>query len=320
VRRILVTGGAGFIGSHFVDFLLEHHDDEVVVIDKLTYAADLTNLDKSRDQISFVMGDIGNPDDLRRAFEGGIDWVVNFAAETHVDNSIEGPMDFAETNLLGTLRLLIFAVEHHVDRFLHVSTDEVYGSRDEGYFLEEDAHVPSSPYAATKSGAEKLVIAYRVTHKLPVLITRSSNNYGPRQHPEKFIPKCIVNVMSGEPIPVYGDGENQRDWLFVRDNCEAIDDVLRHGKLGEAYNVAAQLPMPNVTLARRIVAMAGGSGDLIRFVEDRRGHDRRYAVDTSKIEKLGWGPSTTFDEGMKETVEWYREKYAAHSSPGAAGT
>lgn len=320
MKRILVTGGAGFIGSHFVDYLTERYDDEVTVIDKLTYAADPGNLDASRDRIRFIEGDITSAADLEQAFERGTDWVVNFAAETHVDNSIGGPAVFAETNVIGTLRLLMFAVEQKVSRFLHISTDEVYGSRKEGRFSESDAHRPSSPYAATKSGAEKLVWSYYVTHGLPILMTRSSNNYGPRQHREKFIPKCILNALSGKPIPVYGDGRNERDWLFVRDNCEAIDRVLREGSIGEAYNVAAQFAMPNVGLARKVVAMAGGSQDLIHFVEDRKGHDLRYAVDTEKIEALGWRPSTDFEQGLQETIRWYRQRYAAHLSPVAQAT
>lgn len=314
MRRILVTGGAGFIGSHFVDYLVQNYDDQVVVIDKLTYAADPRNLEKSGDHIDFIHGDIVKPDDLTRAFEGGIDWVVHFAAETHVDNSIDAPVVFAETNILGTLRLLMFAVEHHVDRFLHISTDEVYGSRERGLFRETDPHLPSSAYAATKSGAEKIVWAYYVTYGLPILITRSSNNYGPRQHREKFIPKCILNALSGKSIPVYGEGLNQRDWLFVRDNCEAIDRVLRDGDVGEGYNIGAHCSLPNLELARKLVAMVGASADLIQFVEDRKGHDFRYAIETKKIEKLGWRPSTSFEEGLKETVGWYRERYTPHLS------
>ena len=313
MKRILVTGGAGFIGSHFVDYLVEHYRDEVVVLDKLTYAGHLENLRKSRDQIQFIKGDIADPEDLQIAFSGGIDWVVNFAAETHVDNSISGPMVFGQTNLLGTLRLLAFAAERNVSRFLHISTDEVYGSRDEGYFREADAHLPSSPYAATKSGAEKLVWSYHVTYGLPVLITRSSNNYGPRQHREKFIPKCISNACSGEKIPVYGDGQNQRDWLYVKDNAEAVDCVLRNGHCGEAYNIAAQCSLPNIELARKIVRLVGATEDLIEFVEDRKGHDFRYAIDTSKIESLGWKASTEFEQGLKETVEWYSRSLVAHS-------
>jgi len=310
MKRILVTGGAGFIGSHFVDLLVERYDDSVVVIDKLTYAARLDNLDQSAGKIRFLQGDITDPNDLKGAFEGGVDWVVNFAAETHVDNSIEGPVVFAETNVVGTLRLLMFSLEHNVSRFLQVSTDEVYGSRQSGYFSEGDVHLPSSAYAASKSGAEKLVWAYHVTHGLPILTTRSSNNYGPRQHREKFIPKCILNALAGEKIPVYGDGQNQRDWLFVRDNCEAIDHVLRKGQIGEAYNIGAQFSLPNIELARKIVGLVGASEDLIEFVTDRKGHDFRYALDTDRITSLGWRPSTDFDQGLEETAKWYSQRLA----------
>jgi dTDP-glucose 4,6-dehydratase len=298
MSRILVTGAAGFIGSHFVDYVTAHHEDEVVVLDKLTYAGDMTNLEKSREEIEFIQGDICVAEDLEKAFEGGIDRVVNFAAETHVDNSIGAPLVFAETNVLGTLRLLMFSLRHGVERFLQISTDEVYGSREEGYFREDDLQEPSSAYAATKSGAEKLVWAYHVTHGLPVLITRSSNNYGPRQNPEKFIPKVITSALNGEPIPVYGTGQNQRDWIFVRDNCAALDVVLREGQIGEAYNVGAQCLIPNIELARKIVDAVGASRDLIEFVTDRKGHDFRYALTTEKIEGLGWKPETTFDAGL----------------------
>ena len=307
---ILVTGGAGFIGSHFVDHLVEKSDDNVIVLDKLTYAGSLDNLSENIDGITFIEGDIGNPDDLEKAFSHDIDHVVNFAAETHVDNSIDGPTVFAETNLLGTLRLLMFSHEYDVDRFLQVSTDEVYGSTETGAFKENDLHLPSSAYAASKSGAEKLVWSYYVTHGLPILITRSSNNFGPRQHREKFIPKCILNTLAGKDIPVYGDGKNQRDWIYVRDNCEAIDAVLRRGEIGEAYNIGAQHSLPNIELARKLVRLAGGSEDLITFVEDRKGHDFRYALDTEKISALGWKPSTGFEDGLRETTEWYRRKSA----------
>ena len=306
--KILVTGGAGFIGSHFVDYLVENYDDHLVVIDKLTYAGNLDNLALSKGQIEFIRGDICLAEDLEAAFADGIDWVVNFAAETHVDNSIEAPLAFAETNVLGTLRLLMFSLEHDVRRFLQVSTDEVYGSRKTGHFKEDDPHRPSSAYAATKSGAEKLVWSYHVTHGLPVLTTRSSNNYGPRQHSEKFIPTVIRNALAGTPIPVYGDGQNQRDWLFVRDNCQAIDLVLRQGEIGQEYNIGADCTLPNLNLARRLVQIAGASEDLIQFVEDRKGHDFRYAIDSGKIKALGWEPETDFDAGLRETVEWYRQR------------
>lgn len=313
MKRILITGGAGFIGSHFVDLLTRRHDEDVVVIDKLTYAGSLANLSSSQNSIRFIEGDICCVADLESAFAGGVDWIVHFAAETHVDSSIEEPMTFADTNLLGTLRLLQFAVEHSVDRFVLISTDEVYGSRVTGYFEETDAHLPSSPYAATKSGAEKLAWSYYVTYRLPLLITRSSNNYGPRQHPEKFIPKCIGNALTGKKIPVYGTGENERDWLYVKDNCRAIDLVLREGEPGTAYNIASGWTMPNIQLSRKLMRLTGAPHNLIEFVEDRKGHDFRYAISTDRIEALGWQPRVGLDEGLKETIEWYRDQSGLRS-------
>jgi len=312
-KRILVTGGAGFIGSHFIDLLVKQGEDQVVCLDSFSYAADPRNLDASRDRIEIVRGDIRRAEDLEPVFERGVDWVVHFAAETHVDNSIAEPLVFAETNVLGTLRLLMFALRYRVEKFLHISTDEVYGSVAEGFSVESDPHLPSSPYAASKSGAEMMVFAYARTHGLPVLVTRSSNNYGPRQHAEKFIPTCLRHALAGRPIPVYGTGQNQRDWLYVEDNARAIDRVLRSGKLGEAYNIGACNQRPNTEVARRLLKACGQSEELIAFVEDRKGHDFRYAVDTRKIEALGWAPEWTLDNGLRETVTWYRNRFNASS-------
>lgn len=309
MKRILVTGGAGFIGSHFIDLLVEQGVGEVVCLDAFTYAADERNLAAVRDRIEIVRGDIRSRDDLQKVFSRRPDWVVNFAAETHVDNSIERPAVFVETNVLGTLNLLMFALEFGVERFLQISTDEVYGSRMEGFSREGDPHNPSSPYAASKSAAEQLCNAYRITYKLPVLIARSTNNYGPRQHREKFIPVCIMNALAGRPIPVYGTGRNERDWIFVRDNAAALLTVLRVAEPGDVVNVGAGGHLPNVELARRILRLVGADPGLVRFVEDRKGHDFRYAVDTSRISSLGWRPETDFDTGLGKTIEWYRSRY-----------
>jgi dTDP-glucose 4,6-dehydratase len=312
-KRILVTGGAGFIGSHFLDLLATRGEDRVTCLDAFTYAADPANLDNVRGKVEIIKGDIRQSDDLAHVFERGVDQVVHFAAETHVDNSIADPLVFAETNVLGTLRLLMFALRYKVEKFLHISTDEVYGSIREGFSVESDPHDPSSPYAASKSGAEKLVFAYAKTHGLPVLVTRSSNNYGPRQHGEKFIPTCLRNALAGRPIPVYGTGLNERDWLYVEDNARAVDLVLRQGVIGEAYNIGANNQRPNTDVARRLLSACGQSEELIEFVEDRKGHDFRYAVDTKKIEALGWTPEWTLDQGLKETVEWYRGRSGEQS-------
>ncbi len=312
-KKILVTGGAGFIGSHFVDLLVERGQDEVICLDAFTYAADPRNLDKSRGRIRVVKGDIRNPDHLRPIFEDGVDWVVNFAAETHVDNSIVAPLVFAETNVLGTLRLLMFSLEYGVGKFLQVSTDEVYGSRKSGAFQEGDPHEPSSPYAASKSGAEQFVCAYGVTYGVPVLVTRSTNNYGPRQHKEKFIPTCIACATEGRPIPVYGAGQNQRDWLHVQDNARAIDLVFREGQIGQVYNIGAGNHLPNVELARKILRLCSAAEDGIEFVEDRKGHDFRYAVDSAKVRALGWDTAVDLEEGLEGTVAWYRERSKAPS-------
>ncbi|MFA5865745.1 MAG: dTDP-glucose 4,6-dehydratase [Phycisphaerae bacterium] len=311
MKRILVTGGAGFIGSHFLDLLVEKQAGQIICLDAFTYAGDIRNLETVKDRIEVVRGDIRNMDDLRKVFSRGIDTVVNFAAETHVDNSIEGPVVFVDTNVTGTLRLLMCALEYGVEKFLHISTDEVYGSRAEGYFKEEDAHYPSSPYAASKSAAEQLCHAYHVTYHLPVLVARSTNNYGPRQHGEKFIPTVIRNCLNNSPIPVYGKGTNQRDWMYVRDNVQALLLILQNAKPGDVFNVGANCHLPNLELAKRLVKISGSDEKLIKFVEDRKGHDFRYAVDTQKISTLGWKPHVDLDTGLRLTFEWYKQRHNA---------
>ena len=310
--RIVVTGGAGFIGSNFVRHLLRAHDDvEVVNLDKLTYAGNLENLrDVEGDpRYSFVHGDICDAGVVRAALAGA-DAVVNFAAETHVDRSISDPQDFIRTDVLGTHTLLEAVRELGVGRYLQISTDEVYGSIDEGSFTEDSDLDPSSPYSASKAGADLLVLAYHRTFGTPVLITRSSNNYGAFQYPEKIIPLFISNALDDQPLPVYGDGRNVRDWLYVEDNCAAIDLVLREGEPGNVYNVGGGNEVENLDLTRRILELLGKDAGLIRYVTDRPGHDRRYSVDCAKLRALGWAPRTSFEDGLAATVAWYRDNRA----------
>ena len=307
--RLVVTGGAGFIGSNFVRFMLRRYDDlEVVNLDKLTYAGNLENLrDVENDaRYTFVKGDICDAAVVRDALSGA-DAVVNFAAETHVDRSISGPQDFIRTDVLGTHTLLEAVRELGVKRYLQISTDEVYGSTETGSFDEDSVLDPSSPYSASKAAGDLLVLAYHRTFGAPVLLTRSSNNYGPWQYPEKIIPLFITNAIDDQPLPVYGDGLNVRDWLHVDDNCAAVDVVLREGRDGEVYNIGGGSEVKNLALTRQILKLLGKGPDLIRFVADRPGHDRRYSIDCGKVQALGWRPTTTFEAGLERTVAWYRD-------------
>jgi dTDP-glucose 4,6-dehydratase len=302
--RVLVTGGAGFIGSQFVRRLSEA-GDSVVVLDKLTYAGNRANLEGVDHE--FFHGAIEDPDAVARAAKGA-DAIVNFAAETHVDRSILGPAEFILTDVLGTQVLLDYA-RHHDIRHLQVSTDEVYGDIAlDAEPCTEDAPVrPSSPYSASKSGGDMQVLAYVRTYGTDAMITRGANTYGPRQYPEKFLPLFITNAFDGEPLPVYGDGKQRREWLHVEDHCAGIEIALRNGKAGEVYNVGGQ-ERENLDVVRRILDLTGGSPDLVRMVKDREGHDRRYAVDSSKVRDLGWSPQHSFDKGgLEETVAWYRD-------------
>lgn len=306
--RLLVTGGAGFIGSNFVHYALENTTHSVVTLDALTYAGSKSNLEGAleSDRHRFVEGDIrdrGLVDEL----VADVDAVVNFAAESHVDRSIDSAEPFVATNVQGTQTLLDAARTHDIERFVQVSTDEVYGQVLEGTFSEADPLNPRNPYAATKAGADLLARSYYTTYDLPVMITRSSNNYGPRQHREKLIPKFITNAANGEALPVYGDGSNVREWTYVVDNCRGIDLVMREGMPGEPYNIGSGEELSNLDVTRRIVAATGASEDLVEFVEDRPGHDQRYALDTSKITDLGWEPRWGFDEGLAKTVKFYLE-------------
>ena len=306
--KLLVTGGAGFIGSNFVRHVLATHPgDSIVNLDKLTYAGNLENLRdvESDPRYRFVKCDICDGPVVREAMRGA-DAVVHFAAETHVDRSNLGADDFLRTNVTGTFTLLEAARELRIGRFLAVSTDEVYGSIAEGAAREGDPLNPSNPYSASKAAADLLARAYWTTHRLPVLITRSSNNFGPYQYPEKVIPLFVTNALEDRALPLYGDGRNVRDWLYVLDNCAAIDLVLRKGVEGEIYNIGGAAEVQNVTLTRRILALLGKPESLITPVADRPGHDRRYALDSGKIRALGWTPATGFEEALAATVEWYR--------------
>ncbi len=308
---VLVTGGAGFIGSNFVLFLMERHPDWTIVnLDKLTYAGNLENLEsvKGNPRHVFVKGDICDRPLVEQLLkEHGVDALVNFAAESHVDRSILGAAEFVQTNIVGTNMLLEAARDVGVKRYVQVSTDEVYGSLGpEGAFTEETPLHPNSPYAASKAGADLLAKAYQHTFGLPVLITRCSNNYGPYQFPEKLIPLMIANALQDKPLPVYGDGLNVRDWLHVRDHCSAIEAVLLNGKVGEVYNIGGNSEQRNIDLVKMLLRQLGKPESLITFVKDRPGHDRRYAIDSSRIRReLGWKPSYTFERGLAETVQWY---------------
>jgi dTDP-glucose 4,6-dehydratase len=307
--RVLVTGGCGFIGSNFIRYVLtEHPDDRVVNLDKLTYAGNPANLaDFEHDaRYAFVHGDIADADlvgDVAR----GVDAIVNFAAPSHVDRSILDADEFLRTNVLG-VRVLLDAVRAlRVPRLLHVSTDEVYGSIAAGAATEASPLRPSNPYSAAKAGGDLLALAYWTTHGAPVVVTRSSNNFGPYQYPEKMVPLFITNALESQPLPVYGDGLQVRDWIYVLDNCAAIDLVLRQGRDGEVYNIAGGHEVANATVTREILRLLGKPESLIQMVADRPGHDRRYALDATKVARLGWAPRYPFASALESTVRWYRE-------------
>lgn len=307
MEKILVTGGAGFIGSNFIRYMLQEHPYHIINLDALTYCGNLENLRGVEDdpRYTFVRGSITD----RKLVDGiikDVDAVINFAAESHVDRSIEDPEIFIRTNILGTQTLLEASRKHGVERFIQISTDEVYGSAEKGYFTEETPLAPNSPYSASKASADLMVRAYHRTYGLPVNITRCSNNYGPYQFPEKLIPLMITNALENKPLPVYGDGMNVRDWIHVLDHCRAVDLVLHRGRVGEVYNIGGNSERRNIEIVELIVRELGRDKSLIRFVEDRPGHDRRYAIDASKIRnELGWKPLYSFEEGIRETIRWY---------------
>ena len=304
--RILITGGAGFIGSNFVHYMLDKYpDDEFVVLDKLTYAGRIENLQDVMDKITFIKGDICNREDVEKAED--CDIIFNLAAETHVDRSIIDAGVFVRTDVLGTYTLLEYARRHDVEKYIQISTDEIYGSIEKGSFKEDDILNPSSPYSASKAGADLLVRSYYKTYGLPVLITRSSNNFGPYQYPEKLIPALILNALHDKPLPIYGKGKNVRDWIYVLDNCEGLDFVFREGETGEIYDIGAGNEKTNIEIANLILKELNKSKNLIKFVEDRKGHDFRYSLDCGKIKKLGWNPRYKFEDTLRETIRWYVE-------------
>lgn len=309
MTTILVTGGAGFIGNCFIRHMLQKYSNyKIINLDALTYAGNLENLYDVKDNpnYEFVNGDICDKD-LVTQIVSGVDMIVNFAAETHVDRSITGPEIFIETNIKGTMTLLQAAKEFNIERYLQVSTDEVYGTLgDTGYFTETTPLAPNSPYSASKAGADMLVRAYYETYKVPMLITRCSNNYGPYQYPEKLIPFFISRLLRGEKVPVYGDGLNVRDWLYVYDHCAAIDAVLHKGRVGEVYNIGGHNEKTNLEITHLILDAMNKDESSIEYVQDRLGHDRRYAISNDKItSELGWKPSVTFEEGILLTIDWY---------------
>lgn len=308
-KTVLITGGAGFIGSHFTEYLMAQYPDyQVRVLDALTYAGRRENLAalEGNPRLAFIHGDVRDKATVQQAMEG-THYVVHFAAETHVDRSILDPDAFITTDVYGTFVMLETARRLRVERFVHVSTDEVYGSIEQGAFREEAPLQPSSPYAASKAGADLLAQAYYRTYGVPVLIVRPSNTFGPRQYPEKLIPFFTVRALNEQPLPLYGDGQQQRDWLYVRDHVQAIDTVLHRGQIGEAYNIAGGNERTNMEITRIILNTLNKPESLIQQVQDRPGHDRRYALDDSKIRALGWQPEADLETALRETVIWYAQ-------------
>lgn len=315
MKNILVTGAAGFIGSNYAEYMVNNHPEyNLVILDKLTYAGNLNNLKQVENKITFIQGDICDLELVTDIFtKYNIDAVVHFAAESHVDNSIKTPFIFTQTNVIGTHTLLEVAKrvwgEGSTNKFVHISTDEVYGTLgEEGYFTEKSPIKPNSPYSASKASSDLIALAYHETFKMNVSVTNCSNNYGPYQHNEKLIPHMIKLALNDEKLPVYGKGLNIRDWLFVEDHCQAIDLVLHNGKAGERYNIGGHNEKRNIEIVKLILKHLGKSEDLISFVEDRKGHDYRYAIDPTKIKnELGWEPNTKFEDGIVKTIDWYLE-------------
>jgi dTDP-glucose 4,6-dehydratase len=305
--KLFVTGAAGFIGSNYVRHVLETSDDEIVIYDALTYAGNMASIeDVLGPRVSFVHGDICDRGAVAAAMKGN-DQVVHFAAESHVDRSITGPDAFVNTNCDGTNVMCDVARHLEVDKFMHVSTDEVYGSVEEGSSVETDGLDPRSPYSASKAGSDLIALSYFTTYDLPVIVTRASNNYGPFQFPEKVIPLFTTNLLDGGSVPLYGDGMNIRDWLFVADHCSGVDVVLRNAEPGQVYNIGGGNEITNRELADCLIDLCGRDESAIDYVEDRMGHDRRYSIDCSKLKAIGWAPAQDFAEGLEQTVAWYRD-------------
>ena len=312
MKKILVTGGAGFIGSHFIKRILSKDQFKVLNLDKLTYAGNLGNLrevEKNKNY-QFIKSDISNLEKLKEAFlDFKPDYLVNFAAETHVDNSIKGPDIFIKTNVLGTHNLLFLAKEIGLEKFIQISTDEVYGSIENGSFTEESPLLPNSPYSASKASADLLCRSYLKTFNLPIVIVRCTNNFGPNQFPEKLIPFSVKSLTEGRNISIYGNGQNIRDWIFVEDFADAVSFLIKEGKIGEIYNVGAKNEFSNIDIARKILRILSLGKDRIEFVKDRPGHDLRYSLDFNKIKKLGWRPEANFDQALEQTVLWFVERF-----------
>jgi|TARA_B100001964_G_C14229174_1_gene599160 dTDP-glucose 4,6-dehydratase len=306
--NILVTGGLGFIGSNFIRHMLNKNHCQIINLDKVTYCANFENLKdvEKNANYKFVKGDICDKNIVGKLVKK-VDVIINFAAETHVDRSITAPGDFIKTDVFGTYVLLEAARKFNIKKYIQISTDEVYGSIRKGSFKETDSLNPSSPYSASKASADHLVSSYFDTYGLPILITRSSNNFGPNQYPEKLIPLFITNLLDGKKIPVYGDGLNVRDWVYVLDNCEAVNLVLDKGKTGEIYNIGGGNEKTNIEIARALLKELGKEKSFIEFVKDRMGHDKRYSLDCSKLRGLGWKPRYNFDQAIESTIGWYKE-------------
>lgn len=309
---IFVTGGAGFIGSNFIHFLTQKTDEEIVILDKITYAGDVKNLYPLA-QHKLIRVDLCDIEKLKIIFSKyNPSKIFHFAAESHVDNSILSVMPFVETNIIGTVNLLQLSNDYDVDMFHHISTDEVYGSLgyDDSPFTEKTPYDPQNPYSASKAASDHFVKSFHNTYGLPVKITNCSNNYGPRQNVEKLIPKTITNILHGKKIPIYGKGENIRDWIYVEDHCEAIYEIFNHGKVGEKYNIGGECEVKNIDLIKNLLNLLNASEDLIEYVKDRPGHDLRYSIDNTKIKsEIGWNPKYNLEEGLKKTIEWYRNDY-----------
>lgn len=311
--KLLITGGAGFMGSNFIKYILKKHPDwQVVNLDKLTYCGNLENLKEvsQSSNYTFVKGDIANREDVERAIGDGVDKIINYAAETHVDRSILEPDAFIKTDVFGTYTLLEAVKKYNVAQYIQISTDEVFGSIKEGSFSEESPFMPNSPYSASKAGGDHLCRAYFITYNLPVIITHSCNFYGPNQYPEKLIPLFITNLLERKKVPVYGKGDQVREWIFTEDHCRAVEFLMEKGRPGEVYNIGTGYEKQNIETTKFILNELGFDEDMIETVKDRPGHDVRYAINSQKLRGLGWKPEVDWEEGMRRTISWYKENEA----------